>query len=113
MLNKSRDSRLNKNVSLSTKMLSSQKKIAAMKKKIAAMKKKEATSSSFAQKYNLKGQGKRITVSEKTKAAVDSLYRKCDDLVKKGKEYSQNENRGFGGCPRPGEDGSEKYFSTL
>lgn len=75
-------------------------------KKIHAM-------STFAQKYNLEGRGKRIKISQKTKDTIDSLNRQSSSVIEKGKEYSKQESRGFGGCPKPGEVGSEKYFSAI
>ena len=40
-------------------------------------------SKSFAQKYRLEGTGKSVRVSEKTKDAVNSLYRRSDDMIKR------------------------------
>ena len=67
----------------------------------------------IAQKYNLEGCGKRVRISQGTKDTVKRLYRRGDEVIEKGKEYSKVEKRPFGGCPRPGEDGFEKYFTTV
>lgn len=75
--------------------------------------KKEKKTVSFAQKYGLQGLGKPVKISEGTKEAISSLDRSIQDINKKGEEYSKLEKRLFGGCPRPGEPGSEKFFKVL
>ena len=67
----------------------------------------------FAQKYKMENCGHRIIVSLGTKDSVTRLYHHGDEVVKKGEEYSKEESRAFGGCPRPGEVGCERYFTTV
>jgi hypothetical protein len=74
--------------------------------------KKQTVSKTFAEKYGLKGLGKQVRVSKKTNRAVNSLYRLSSEAAQKGKEYADQEIRHFGGCPKPGEPGSEGFFAS-
>ena len=74
---------------------------------------KNQNKTTFAQKYNLEGCGKRVRISPRTQDAVRRLNLRSDEVVAKGREYAKEENRAFGGCPRPGENGFEKYFKVI
>lgn len=68
---------------------------------------------SFTEKYNLENEGKPVKITEKTKEITKSLFRKAEEVNEKGQEYSRLETRLFGGCPQPGEPGSENFFTML
>lgn len=67
----------------------------------------------FVKKFNNAGLGLPAKVAPETKQTVQALYSRSEELIRKGAEYSKQEARQFGGCPRPGEPGSEKFFTEL
>jgi len=67
---------------------------------------------SFVKKYKLEGHGRSIKTSRKTTEFVSSLCRNNNEINKMGKDYAQSETRLFGGCPQPGEPGSEEFFKS-
>lgn len=67
---------------------------------------------SFVKKYKIEGLGRSIKTPRKTLELVVSLCRNNEEINKMGKDYARSENRLFGGCPQPGEPGSEEFFKS-